>query len=307
MIISGGVVLGGTLRIGALSAPAPTGQQAFTATGTFSWVAPLNVSTVNAVAVGAGGGGYNGIGGSGGGLGWKNNIAVTPGQSYTVVVGASGPVSASVNGGDSYFITTGTVFGGGGRSGGFPGGSADYWSGQFVGDGGGQGGLGGLGGSALGNWAYSGGGGGAGGYAVRAAYPVYGLGSPRSSGSGAGSGCCVGFNGENGGGGGGGGDWNSTYRSNAGNGGGVGILGQGTSGNGGTWGGVGSANDGVYGGAGNAGSGGVGQTYGGGGGANNLGGKCAGTIPTGSAGGGGAVRIIWGTGRAFPSTLTADQ
>jgi hypothetical protein len=34
-------------------------------------------------------------GGGGGGLGWKNNIAVTPGQSYTVVVGAGGTGEAS--------------------------------------------------------------------------------------------------------------------------------------------------------------------------------------------------------------------
>jgi len=40
---------------------------------------------------GGGSGGYTyGYGGAGGGLGWRNNIAVIPGQSYTVVVGRGG-------------------------------------------------------------------------------------------------------------------------------------------------------------------------------------------------------------------------
>ena len=39
------------------------------------------------------------ISGGGGGLGWKNNIAVVPGQSYTVQVGAGGAGRASTNSG----------------------------------------------------------------------------------------------------------------------------------------------------------------------------------------------------------------
>jgi len=39
---------------------------------------------------GGGGGGTYAVCGGGGGLGWKNNISVTPGSSYTVVVGAAG-------------------------------------------------------------------------------------------------------------------------------------------------------------------------------------------------------------------------
>jgi len=41
--------------------------------------------------VAAGGGG----GGAGGGLVWKNNISVTPGSTYTVVVGDGGASGAS--------------------------------------------------------------------------------------------------------------------------------------------------------------------------------------------------------------------
>jgi len=75
------------------------GQESFTTPGTYQWTAPAGITKVSVVAVGGGGGGqtstqaWNAVsscGGAGGGLGWKNNIPVTPGQSYTVVVGAGG-------------------------------------------------------------------------------------------------------------------------------------------------------------------------------------------------------------------------
>ena len=73
----------------------PVGQQTFTSSGT--WTAPAGVTSVCVVCVGGGGGGlqystqnYSMSGGGGGGLGWKNNIAVVAGNSYTVVVGAGG-------------------------------------------------------------------------------------------------------------------------------------------------------------------------------------------------------------------------
>jgi len=81
-------------------------------------------------------------------------------------------------------------------------------------------------------------------------------------------------------GGGGGGGANNA------NGGGVGILGEGASG---------TANGG-------AGSGGVGQRFGGGGG-----GASTTDGAFGAQGESGAVRIMWGFGRAFPSTRTADE
>ena len=123
------------------------GQEEFLRPGTYNWVCPPGVTKVSAVCVGAGGGGYNSWAnpaGGGGGLGWKNNISVTPGQAYTVVVGNRGQRSTS-NGGDSYFIGSGTVQGFGGKLNGQPG--------TYTGDGGGNGGS-----------ASHSGGGGAGGY-----------------------------------------------------------------------------------------------------------------------------------------------
>ena len=108
-----------TRGFGAGGTPPPSSQQAYTTPGTYTWVAPVGVRYVCVVCVGAGGkggagtaGGDYGSGG-GGGLGWKNNIAVVAGNSYTVVVGA-GSSTLGANGGDSYFVNTSTVKGGGG-------------------------------------------------------------------------------------------------------------------------------------------------------------------------------------------------
>ena len=85
--------------------PPSVGQQSYTSAGSFTWTAPAGVTSVCVVCVGAGGdGGSNKHGDGGGGLGWKNNIPVTPGQSYAVVVGTK-------PGGTSYFIDTNTVYG----------------------------------------------------------------------------------------------------------------------------------------------------------------------------------------------------
>ena len=154
----------------------PTSQE-FTTPGTFSWTAPEGVTSVNVVAVGGGSAGLSqGTGGAGGGLGWKNNIAVTPGESYTVVVGDGGLSGgvyprgygpSTTKGGDSYFINTSTVAGFGGE--------IPYYTdvmegfesarqtpgGGYVGDGGGVGGEGGRGFAGQNNHS---GGGGAGGY-----------------------------------------------------------------------------------------------------------------------------------------------
>jgi hypothetical protein len=68
--------------------------------GSYSWIAPGFVSAVSVLVIGAGGGGGGGYstggqyagggGGGGGGLTYKNSLAVTPGSSYTVVVGEGG-------------------------------------------------------------------------------------------------------------------------------------------------------------------------------------------------------------------------
>ena len=259
---------------------AQTGQVAYTSGGTHSWTAPSGVTSVCVVCVGGGGKG-GGAGGGGGGLGWKNNIAVTPGQSYTVVVGDRGTTSA--DGGDSYFINSSTVWGEGGHSAPY----SNNIGGGYAGDGGGNGGNG----SSATSW--GGGGGGAGGYS--------GNGGSANTGSG--------NSGSGGGGGGGAGhsnaDSNDSKRKGGG-GGGVGLLGQGTDGFGApttSYGGDGGGG-GSGGGNGNQSSthnGGSGGQYGAGsGGTNDTSGNSSGNP------GSGAVRIIWGAGRAFPSTNTGD-
>ncbi len=281
-------IAGADILITTGSAP-PTGQQAYTSAGTYTWTAPVGVTSVSVVAIGGGGCAYllgasSGGGGGGGGLGWKNNITVVPGQSYTVVVGAGAATDSRGPGSDSYFISTGTVagYGGGGSPGGVVG--LGGTGGGYVGDGGGSGGYGG--GS---NASYLGGGAGAGGYSGNG-----GGGGYQNNGGGGGTA-------GNGGGGGGG---SGAYKSGnfvAGAGGGVGIFGEGTSG-------ASTPNPGTTNNVGSAG-------YGGSGGGNASGPYYPGAYGGGGApfynaavgGAGGAVRIIWGASRAFPSTLTADQ
>jgi hypothetical protein len=188
----------------------------YTTPGTYSWTAPAGVTSVSAIAVGGGGSGgaayFAGGGGGGGGLGWKNNIPVTPGQSYTVVVGAGGvAVTAAAGGqgtagGDSFFINNSTVAGLGGAAG--VGSSLDTnvvraggVGGGFVGDGGGSGGTGGSssgdtagGGGGAGGYSEAGGGGGAGSYGGTGGRGGQNGGSNSSAGA-AGSGGGVGLNG----------------------------------------------------------------------------------------------------------------
>jgi hypothetical protein len=282
----------------------PKGQQAYTTPGTYSWVAPDGVTSVCVVCVGAGGSGgfqWSSGGGGGGGLGYKNNISVTPGQSYTVVVGDKGSSVSNARdnlgaAGTSYFINTSTVAGWGAGRGG-TGSSSSGWGaygGGYTGDGGGAGGNGAVSGS----WTH--GGGGAGGYS--------GNGASRYNDTNA-----------QGGGGGAGQYYSSTYGVGAG--GGVGILGEGANGstyaNGTGYGGRGGSGggDGMAGESGTTTSTNVwersasvttsgsnqilGGQYGGGGGG-------SGTTRGGGFGGTGAVRIIWGVGRSFPSTNTGD-
>ena len=162
------------------------GQVEFTIPGTYTWTAPATMG-VSVVAIGGGGGpGGGGLstnrpgGGGGGGLGWRNNIPVIAGNTYTVVVGTGGymtpPSSGAKVATDSYFISNAVVAGFGGYNGkGLGGPTASYTptqlaatggaGGGFVGQGGGNGGKGGTVGfnPVLGIIA-PGGGGGAGGY-----------------------------------------------------------------------------------------------------------------------------------------------
>jgi hypothetical protein len=162
-----------------VTAVLPPGSQSYITPGTYTWVAPTGVTSVSVVAIGSGNR-------SGGGLGYKNNISVTPGNSYSVVV-------SDVGGTASYFCRSSLVSGVSGQPG---------TGGGYVGDGGGYGGASGSG--------YHGGGGGAGGYSGNggAGGPQYGVaGSDGEIGSGAaagGSGGGIGYNRQTGSGGGGG-------------------------------------------------------------------------------------------------------
>lgn len=272
------------------------GQQAYTTAGTYSWVAPSGVTSVSVVAVGSGAGGQwncnaggsSGQGGGGGGLGYKNNYPVTPGSSYTVVVGAAGVTSGSacgIYGNDSYFVCTSVVKGGRGVI------NSQYST--YTGDGGGGGGAGGAG--QAGSGGFGGGGGGAGGYSN------FG-GNAYGGRAGFSFGCFAGSSGQCGGGGGGGRTQTASYSSGAG--GGVGLLGRGSSGAGGSFatpaGGGGGGSGGAAGQPGKSSGASSGGAYGGGGAGGSQNG-------VGYSGGVGAVRIIWpGTTRSFPSTNTGD-
>lgn len=95
-------VLSSTINRGPIT---PTGQISFFIPGTFQWTVPEGVETISVALIAAGASGRstssndskNGVtGGYGGDVRWKNQIAVVPGDVYTIVVG-SGGVGASVS------------------------------------------------------------------------------------------------------------------------------------------------------------------------------------------------------------------
>lgn len=92
-----------SLAISSLSHAATT---TFTNPGTWTWTAPAGVTSVTVEAWGGGGGGGRATGNparGGGGAGGqyaKRVVSVTPGQSYTVVVGAGGAGGSSSTGGN---------------------------------------------------------------------------------------------------------------------------------------------------------------------------------------------------------------
>ena len=129
-------------------------EQLFEKPGTYTWICPAGVTSVSVVCIGGGGnerengsGAY--YGGAGGGLGYKNNITVTPGTAYTVIVGAAEGSS------EFKLSTTGLV----GASGGV---GQSTRGAPLHGSSGGLGGYGG--GDNIGDYSGGGGGGGAGGY-----------------------------------------------------------------------------------------------------------------------------------------------
>jgi len=264
----------------------PPGQQEYTTGGTYTFIVPAGVESISSVVVSSGGvGKTTQAGGPGGNLRYIPSLAVTPGESLTVVVGPSSTTAGAftqnstiARGGtillSSVSSTSGSIGGGNGGNGG----AAYSTTGSFgtVKNGGGGGGAGGYGGNggAGGITGGNGAGGGAGGGAT-STRPAQNFAT---------------FSG-------------STYGAG---GGGVGILGEGTSGLGGAASAGSPANGGKGGSGGTDGTGsGPGGAYGGGapGGFNRTSNP---TVTFYKACGSGAVRIIWGADRAYPSTNTGN-
>jgi len=231
---------------------------------TFTWTCPQGVTSISAVCISPAMSSYGGT------LSYKNNIPVTPLQQYTVRIHEGGASDGT------YFSALTIVS------------ARTNPSYSPYGDGGGRGGTSGYGG------------GGAGGY----------------SGNGGNGGTWSSRNGINGSGGGGGGGgcgqydyWDGEEQQTGGvgsGGGGVSVYGQGTNGVGAT----GSNTNNAIVNGGDGGSGGANgynanSSYGQIGGGGVYGGGSGGGDSGGSFGGGagrGAVRIVWGPNRAFPST-----
>ena len=293
--------------------PPPTaGEVEWTVPGYYIWTVPSNVSVISVIGVGGGGAGASGdtvnAGGGGGALAWINSIPVVRNQIFTVVVGEGGKTPGS-SGTDSQVIrgTTMIMSANGGRGGSTIGGAGGTYtvSAIYGTTGGGTGGMGGN------SYVYaSGGGGGAGGYTGTGGAGGIG-GGPIPSYLGSAANPTSGTAGAGGAAGGGAGGKRQLFVSQGGGGGGVGIYGTGSSGAGGiadiygsdVGGAAGAAgSSGTNGGAGTANyinsTGGSGGAYGGGG-AGVAGSSGTETVGTGA---GGAVRIIWGTGRSFPSS-----
>ncbi len=292
------IPVGGALFIGA------TSQYTNPSDKSHTWTVPDGVTSVCVVCIGGGGGGmyygnnneawtYAMGGGAGGALAWLNNFTVTPGQQITINVGKGGAYHSSFSpttpqdGGDSWFHSTSTIIARGGDAG-------DYNDNTI------------SGGTYTVTSSYGTTGGGEGGDPIRTSSSGYGPagggGAGGYSGNGGNGRDDAAASGDSGSGGGasGGGDAGGTYEDHiSGGGGGVGVYGEGSSG-------VGQTN-----GTGQGGSGGDnslvptnligtqdGGDYGGGGGgkSSNYWGNFAGN------GAAGAVRVIWGPNRSFPST-----
>ena len=291
------------------SSAVAVGQSAYTTAGTYTFTVPAGVTSISAVVIGGGGGGggaddaqirnETNNGGGGGGLAY-GTIAVTPGETLNITVGTGGAggvadaIAGGAGGTSTIVRSATTLLSGGGGAGG------RYRSQGLTDDGGASGGTARIGGGSGGNSGTGSGnsgatgGGGAGGY---------------SGNGGAGGAFNASGSASTGAGGGGGGGYSGTSNSfRAGGGGGTGILGSGSNGTGGTsliGGAGGGGSGGTSGSIGGAGGNGSGGQYGGGGGGKSD--STAGTLTIGGAGTNGAVRIIWGTGRSYPSTTVIDQ
>ncbi len=277
---------------------------------TYSWVVPAGVSSVCVVCVGGGGGGmwynsnnsgytYSMGGGGGGALAWLNDFPVTPGSTISIQVGKRGADHFNFNpgsnetGGHSWFHSTSTIIARGGDAG-------DYNNTTV------------SGGTRTVSTAYGTYGGGNGGSPIRTSSSGYGPAGGGGAGGYSGNGgngrddiASKGDDGSGGGGSGGGASSNATYVDHiSGGGGGVGVFGEGSSGVGQT---SGSGQGGSGGGTSNVptnaanSQGGGGFGGGGGGKSSSYWGSYAGE------GAPGTVRVIWGPGRAFPTTNVGED
>lgn len=236
----------------------------FTEPGTYEWRVPPGVSSISVAVIGGGGAGsFTGAGG-GGALSFLNNITVTPGQVFEIVVGSGGSPTGDLNGENSSFSNLVVAEGGKGHTGSLLDGQGGKNTTGFGGDGG-DGFFGG---------------GGAGGYE-----------GPGGDGSTTNQ---SGINGTGGSGGGGG-----ALSDVGGGGGGVRLNGLGVSGvgglpgEGGTGGSGGQRGSNVF-----NNNGGDGGSFGGGGG------KAGDVNSIGGRGGDGAIQIIFpGNQKNFPSNL----
>jgi hypothetical protein len=104
--------------LGSWTVIAPTTQtRIFSTAGTHNWTAPAGVTSVQVEAWGPGGDGANtasfppyytgGGGGGGGAYAKKTSVPVTPGQDYTVVVGASGSATRTAFAGTAVIADAG--------------------------------------------------------------------------------------------------------------------------------------------------------------------------------------------------------
>jgi len=106
----GGTYAGGAGVNGRVVIHAKTDGQAYGAAGLYAWAAPMDVTAVEVETWGGGGRGgsrnaSNGRGGGGGGGAYSRRIvAVTPGQTYYINVGAGS--NSTSEGGTSWFSTT---------------------------------------------------------------------------------------------------------------------------------------------------------------------------------------------------------
>ena len=249
----------------------------------YDWTVPGGVNVISAVAVGGGGAGAGsidgkgngGAGGGGGALSYAANILVSPGETLRIYAGRSGFSSVDATGGVAGFpsgivrVSDSSVLL---KAIGGAGGLLSGGSGGQAADGVGDGKYSGANGTS-GDSNYGGEGGGAAGYSANGNTGLGGSGATGTPGT--------------------------TVQQG---GGGVGLFGEGASGTPNTAQGGSGGTNGTQGG--DPADGGAGGLVGGGGGG-SYDATSGGTEYKGGPGGGGAVRIIWGTGRAFPSTLTS--